>query len=246
MDKFNCILYGESGVGKTPFCGTLAACDKTSPCLLLDVDEGRMSLSGLKVLPTVVSIEEWSDVTQLYKSLSESDWDGLAVILSKLEGRDIPSQAYKSIVVDSGTELEYKLRASLVHAKDTHEGVPDQEHYLKTQERFRRMYRSFRNLPISFVVTAGVRELKEESTGIIKRFPDFQPSLCHDLVRMTDMIVFMSATAEKGDDNKTVWSHHLITSLSQRYVARDRSQTLQPSMKQDKFYWNDVLKGVLD
>lgn len=244
VDKFNCILYGESGVGKTPFCGTLQSCEKTSPCLLLDVDAGSMSLDSVDPRPAVFPIERWMQVQVVYDKMSKQDWSGLAEYMSKETGVDSPALEYKSVVIDSGTELEYNLRQIVIGESGNVE-IPSQPDYLKTQERFRRMYRKFRALPISVVMTAGIRELKEESTGIVKRSPDFQPALAHDLVRMTDFIIFMSVTMEGiGTDAK--WKRHLLTSLSQRFVARSRSDKLPSVMVGDKFYFKDICAKILD
>lgn len=243
MDKFNCILFGESGVGKTPFSGTLQSCAKTSPCLLLDVDMGAMSLDGLKERPVVLPIDKWTQVGVVYDKFKTGDWPSLSEYISKATGLEVPVQEYKSVVIDSGTELEYKLRSSVV-GENTGQEIPSQPDYLKTQERFRKMYRLFRDLPISIVMTAGVRELKEESTGIVKRSPDFQPALAHDLVRMTDLVVFMAVTMSGvGSDAK--WERHLVASLSQRFIARDRSGKLPPVMAAEKFYWDKILKEML-
>lgn len=245
MNKFNCILYGESGVGKTPFAGTLECFEKTSPCLFLDIDMGSMSLDSMKPKPQVFEVEKWSQLTVIYDKLLKRDWENLSRYLSEQGGRDFPVLEYRSIVLDSGTELEYKLRSGIVGANEKGDGeVASQPDYLKTQERFRKMYRAFRNLPVSLVMTAGIRELKEESTGIVKRSPDFQPGLSHDLVRMTDFVFFMSTTMEgMGADAK--WKRQLITSLSQRFVARSRSDVLPRIIEGEKFSWNSLGPKVL-
>ena len=243
-DKFNCIIYGDSGVGKTPFCGTLAAYEKTSPCLFLDVDMGSMSLDDTMSDLMVIPVESFSILESVQKLIAGKKWSELATGLSKRADFEVPVLEYKSLVIDSGTEIEYCLRRSIVGADDRQEGIPDQPHYLKTQERFRSLYRKLRNLPITVVMTAGVRELKEESTGVVKRSPDFQPSLCHDLVRMTDLVMFMSATAE-GTGKDLKWERHLITSLSRRFIARDRSQKLAPLQLAEKFYFRDIGDKIL-
>jgi len=245
MDKFNAILFSESGAGKTPFCGTLQAYEKTSPCLLLDIDRGAMSLNTLKERPIVLPIDRWAQMNIVYDKLKKADWKGLAEYISREIDQDVLVLEYRSVVIDSGTELEYKLRGGVVEANDKGDmEIPSQPDYLRTQERFRKMYRAFRDLPLSLVMTAGVRELKEESTGIVKRSPDFQPALAHDLVRMTDLVMFMSVTMTgAGSDAK--WERHLITSLSQRFIARDRSGKLPPIITGDKFYFAKILDKVL-
>ncbi len=243
MDKFNCILYGESGVGKTPFCGTLQVCEKTSPCLLLDVDMGSMSLDSKNPRPTVLPIDRWSQVQVVFDKLSKKAWGELADYISKETFGEVPVLEYRSVVIDSGTELEYNLRMGVV-GEAGHEEIPSQPDYLKTQERFRKMYRKFRDLPLSLVMTAGIRELKEESTGVVKRSPDFQPALAHDLVRMTDFVIFMSVTME-GIGKEAHWKRHLLASLSQRYIARSRSDKLPSVMEGDKFNFNDICAKIL-
>lgn len=232
-DKFNCLLVGESGVGKTPFAATLEACEQTSPCLLLDVDVGFMSIVD-DPRPSVLRLESWSDVNKVYDLLKKSEWDKLAEV-TKTEVKE-----YKSVVIDSGTELEYMLRSMIV-AEGGGE-IPEQQHYLKVQERFRRAYRKFRDLPMSFIMTAGVREMKDEVAGIIRHFPAFQPALTKDLIRMTDLILFMDVKYDSGEKK---WMRTLQTTLSQRVIARDRSQKLESTIKGEKLFFKDIVAKVL-
>jgi len=146
---------------------------------------------------------------------------------------------YKSVVIDSGTELEYILRQKVL-SEDSSREIPEQTHYLKTQERFRRLYRAFRDLPLTFVMVAGVRELKDDISGITKHSPDFQPALCKDIVRMTDIVLFQNVVIKDKKIFHTLQSH-----VSQRVVARDRSQTLEPLFEAEKLYFADIAKRVL-
>jgi len=231
--KFNCLLVGEAGTGKSPLCATLEHCELTSPCLLLDIDMGSMSIIE-KPLPDIIEVSKWSEVQEVYVALRDKSWGRIA----KLTG--VEPREYKSVVIDSGTELEYKLRSMVVGESGSE--IPEQQHYLKTQERFRSLYRRFRDLPMTFVMTAGVRELKDDVAGIIRHYPAFQPALTKDLNRMTDLILFMDV---KYDADKKVWVRTLQTSLSQKVIARDRSQKLDPIIKGEKLYFGDIAKKIL-
>jgi len=230
-DKFNCLLVGESGVGKSPFCGTLEHCELTAPCLVLDVEMGTMSIIE-KPLPSIIEIDSWSKVSQIYGLLKRKEWSKLA----ELTGREVE---YRSVVIDSGTELEYMLRQYVLH-EDSGREVPEQQHYLKTQERFRRLYRAFRDLPMTFVMTAGVRELKDDVSGIVKHYPAFQPSLTKDIIRMTDLVLFQDVKLKEKK-----WVRTLQTHLSQRIVARDRSQRLSVMYEGEKLYFKEIAEKVL-
>lgn len=232
-DKFNCLLVGESGTGKTPFAATLAACEQTSPCLLLDVDMGSMSIVD-NPSPSIIEIDSWSKAQKVYGLLKKEEWGKLAELTNDT------ARQFKSVVIDSGTELTYMLRSMIVGEAGSE--VPEQQHYLRTQERFRRLYRAFRDLPMTFVVTAGVRELKDDVAGIVRHFPDFQPALTKDIIRMTDLVLFMDV---KYGSTEKKWMRTLQTTLSQRVIARDRSQKLEPVIRGEKLYFKDIVKRVL-
>jgi len=191
---------------------------------------GSMSVIE-KPIPSIIEVDSWSKVQSIYNLLKKSDWKKLA----ELTGREVE---YKSVVIDSGTELEYMLRSSIVG--ETGNEVPEQQHYLRTQERFRRLYRAFRDLPMSFVMTAGVRELKDDVAGIVRHFPAFQPALTKDLIRMTDLILFMGVAVKEKE-----WVRTLQTTLSQRVIARDRSQKLDSLIEGKKLYFEDIVGKVL-
>ena len=230
--KFNCLILGEAGTGKTCFAATLEHCEQTSPCLFLDVDQGTMSVIE-DPRPVIIEINKWEQVGKIHGLLKAQSWDKLAE-LAKSEVKE-----YKSVVIDSGTELEYILRQQVL-SEDSAREIPEQQHYLRVQERFRRLYRAFRDLPLTFVTVAGVRELKDDISGVIKHSPDFQPSLCKDIVRMTDLVLFQNVTMKDRKIFHTLQSH-----LSQRVVARDRSQTLEPLIEREKLYFAEIVKKVL-
>jgi len=183
--------------------------------------------------PTIYEVDSWSDVQRVYGLLKRQEWDVLAELTksARLE--------YKSVVIDSGTELEYVLRRFVMSEGSDNE-IPEQKHYLKTQERFRRLYRAFRDLPLTLVMTAGVRDLKDELAGIVKYYPAFQPALTRDLIRMTDLVLFMDV---KFEDKR--WIRTLQTHISQRVIARDRSQKLESIMKGEKLYMKNIVEKVL-
>jgi len=182
--------------------------------------------------PSIVRVDSWATMQNMYSLLRKQDWSGLA----KVTGREV--EGYRSVVIDSGTELEYILRRLVVQESSAE--VPEQQHYLRTQIRFSSLYRAFRDLPMSFVMVAGVRDLKDDISGIVRHAPEFQPALSKDLVRMTDLVLFQNVAVR---DKK--WVHTLQTHLSQRVVARDRSQRLDSIIEAEKLYFGDIVEKVL-
>jgi len=130
------------------------------------------------------------------------------------------------------------------------EEQPTQPEYLKAQERMRKMYRKFRDLSgMSLVMTAGVRELKDDVAGYIKHYPDFQPQLTKDLLRMTDVVLFMDVASEKGgsDEGKVIrFAQATYSPKNVKVIARDRSGKIGPGIKGEKLYWKEILDKILD
>jgi hypothetical protein len=232
--KFNCLLWGESGVGKTPLAATLAACEQTAPCLLLDVDKGAMSVVE-EPRPTIFRITAWVQVDKIYKLMRDGKWADLAKFVECEQVLE-----YKSIVIDSGTELEVMCR-KLVQSESGNDEIPSQPDYLKAQERFKPLYRHLRDLPcMSMVMTAGVRDLREDVSGIVKYYPAFTPGLVHDLVRMTDLVMYQDT---KEEDKK--WLHILQTHVSRRIIARSRSPKLKSEYKGEKLHFRTLIADMV-
>ncbi len=245
MDKFNCLLYGEAGAGKTPFCGTLEACEKTSPCLFLDVDHGTLSLESVSPKPAIHTVSKWADMQVVYGHLKNQRWEPLAKLIGEPgHTKEGNPKVYKATVIDSGTELVNGLLRSIVEEDDRNDGIPDQAAYLKAQNRMALMWRGFRDLPLSCVMTAGIKDQKDDVAGIVRFFPEFSPGLLHDLQRHSDLILFMNVALESEGATRR-WVRYIQTQPTQRFVARDRSGKLEPQIRGDKLYWADIVKKVL-
>jgi hypothetical protein len=151
---------------------------------------------------------------------------------------------YKSTVIDSGTDLAGNLLRTIVGEDDRNEGVADQAAYQRVQIRFGQLWRSFIKLPLSVVMTAGVKDMKDDISGLVRVYPEFSPGLLHDLQRHSDLILFMNVALESEGTTRK-WVRYIQTQPTQRFVARDRSGRLDPVIKGDKLYWADLLKKVL-
>jgi len=178
LNKFNCLLYGEAGAGKTPFCATLEAYEKTSPCLFLDVDHGTLSLDSVKPKPAVYTVSKWADVQVVYGHVKNKRWPDLGKLIGDAgHTKEGNPKEYKAAVIDSGTELVNGLLRSIVEEDDRNDGIPDQAAYLKAQNKMAMMWRGFRDLPLSCVMTAGIKDQKDDVAGIVRFFPEFSPGL---------------------------------------------------------------------
>lgn len=144
------IIYGESGIGKTHFCGTLPG-----TTLIIAAEA-----NGIKTLARSTNVDN-IDVVNLPEpggSISETakKYDQF---FESLMTRDLP---FDNIVVDSATELANQLMISKTDLTKNG-GAPAQHTYLEVQWAMRRYLRILRDLAVlrnkNVIVTALESEL---------------------------------------------------------------------------------------
>jgi len=137
----NCMVYGESGIGKTMLCSTPPA------PLILSVEGGLLTLAEKDV--PVIEITKREEINEVFKWLSKS--------------KEIK---YKTICIDSLSEVaEVLLAEEMAVQKDGRQA------YGKMAEVMTLLIRSFRDLPMHTVFTAKVRKIVDDNTGTIRYFP---------------------------------------------------------------------------
>ncbi len=95
--KLNVLIYGLTGMGKTALLGTAQECKATTPSLLVDVDGGTVTLSGMDI--DVVRPKNLKDIQEVYDFLRHDN------------------KQYQSVGIDSVTEV-YKLAKRELQGED--------------------------------------------------------------------------------------------------------------------------------
>ena len=148
----NLLIYGESGVGKTHFCGTAADHELTAPLLLVDCEGGTATLRKRKNID-VRRAKTLADVQEIHNELFQYNqgW-------------------YKTVALDSLTEIQdvdmrYIMKQTLQNAKNPDNvdvDVPSPREYGKSRVHVRTIVRAFRDLPLNTIVTCLDQEIREE------------------------------------------------------------------------------------
>jgi hypothetical protein len=203
-------VYGEPGVGKTPFAATALDHKDTRPVLFLDCDGGILSARertdlDVKQVRTEAAIREIGNM--LYASADFS--------------KDPPTMPYKTVVIDTYSELVKlmmgEIMAELVQRRpELPKEVPSQREYLILGERVREITRFYRDLPCNVIFCCHSGDAKNNSNATIF-FPQFTGKLRHDIAGYCDIVGYMTAEVEKG---KT--SRFMQTIRSGQVIARDR------------------------
>jgi hypothetical protein len=175
------LVYGEPGVGKTVFASTAPR-----PILWLESEGGTVSI-GEKAGIDIARVT------------------GLDTYREALTYLQANPDTYKTVVLDSFTETQAAVLKEImkaVHASDPgrDEFSPQYSEWGRLVGVMREIARGFRDLPMHVVITALVREDKDDMTGQLKVRPRLSPALADELPGFMDAVGYMyTATKKRGE-----------------------------------------------
>ena len=138
----NCLVYGESGIGKTTLCATAP-----NP-LILSIEGGLLTLADKDV--PVIELHSVDEINEVYEWLKDSK----------------EADQYETICTDSLSE-----EAEIILAEEMAETTNGQRAYGKMADVMAISIRGFRDLPKHTVFTAKVRKIVDDSSGAIRFYP---------------------------------------------------------------------------
>jgi hypothetical protein len=213
----NMIIYAESGTGKTILAGSSDAVAEMSPVLIADVEGGTFSLRAFYPNVKSVRIKSWDDIATLYNELRRGD------------------HPFKTIVIDSLTELQKVSMTTIMaevikHDADRDPEVPSVREWGKNAEQIRRVVRAFRDLPMNTIFTALVADDKDPKSGKTTYRPSLPGKLAKEVPGYVDLCLYMyrKELPDPEQEGKTKNSRLLLSSATEQYVCKDRSNNLPP------------------
>jgi hypothetical protein len=243
---FNLMIYGDPGIGKTPLVCTVTECESMLPALLIDCDEGTLSVQETEMLDTI-------HLTKMSVEMSREDidnisaWNALEEIYRWLRFGD---HKYRTIILDGGTEVERHCELSCITHGTNYKKSGDHDpelaelaDYRRIQDRMTRMYKRFRDLRtrdshrVNFIATAHEGKRKDENSGKIMSQPLYIGAGTTKVQSAFDIIGRL--TILDNGKKRIIWK------LQPTAKARDRSGNLGDSMDDPsmaKIYEKVVLK----
>ena len=217
-ETFNLLIYADSGVGKTVFAGS-----DEDVLFIAPEDNGTLSAKRMGSSAQKWKVTSWNDISDAYK------W------LSSLE--EIP---FNWVVLDSLTEMQDMcMRQILNEGMEMNPGrdpdVPQLQDWQPYFERFKRMVKSFNDLPVNMLYTALQQDeenedgdkvvlpmLQGKGTQYAKKVSSWMTSFGH-------MRVQRRKTGADEDGNAIYEEFRVIQwKASKTVMAKDRTRCLEP------------------
>lgn len=185
------ILFGYSGVGKTPFAASAQDSPYGRNVLIMDIEGG------------VRSIANREDIKR-FPMTDYKDFNDAFEFLTSKEGKD-----YKTIVFDSLTETQKLSLTGIVNTErkgDTRvaDGVPNMQDWLINTEQIRKFVRTWRDFGnqngVNVIFTALAGEMKDEVSGAVQIQPLLTPRLTLEVPGFVDIVAYMDVGANGRRD----------------------------------------------
>lgn len=203
----NPLVYGYSGIGKTPFWGTGGR-----ELLLMDSDHGIESAIASKAQCDIVSVPGFKELTEIYDYLRYSDdakkryrwvvWDGISLFMDRV--------LIDEVVPDA-------------HAQNPRQSkdVASMREYLIVQNRVSDFVRRFVGLPVNFGMSALVMTAEDPEGNLIyvPMIPGKKGEFSSKIAGYMNIVGYYGMT-QKG-------TRRLLTEHTGHYYARDRFNAIK-------------------
>ncbi len=196
LETIKAVLYGPPGSGKTTMGATFP------DVLILSAESGLLSVRD-KALD-VWSIDSWEDLEEAFAFLKAG------------------GHKYKSVVIDSLTECQKKLNEHIVQKfpgkRRDYEDLMSMSDWGYSMDRFRRMCRAFRDLPLNVVFIALDQKETTEEESITKPALSGK-TLSDELMGWVDAGIYCPGPTKDEDGN--------VKYLGQTIAAKGRRAKLR-------------------
>ena len=206
LDYAKVVLYGPPGSGKTTMGATFP------DVLFLSAESGLLSVRDRKI--DVWEITKWEDLEEAFCFLRGGE------------------HKYKSVVIDSLTEVQKKLNEHIVKKfpgkRRDYEDLMSMSDWGYSMDRLRRMCRAFRDLPLNVVfITLDVTEITEQETFIKPALSG--KTLSDELMGWVDAVVYC-AGPQTDEDGNTRYLGQTVAAKGRRAKIRVPAGTKVPAV----------------
>lgn len=179
LDYAKVVLYGPPGSGKTTMGATFPS------VLFLSAESGLLSIRDRAI--DVWTINEWEDLEEAFAYLRKGD------------------HTYKSVVIDSLTEVQKKLAEYIVRKfpakRRDYEDLMSQSDWGYAIDKLRKMCRAFRDLPLNVVFIALDQTEVSDGTETVTKPALSGKTMAAELLGWVDAAIYCPGPVKDEDGN---------------------------------------------
>lgn len=251
-------VYGNYGVGKTLLAGSAALVPQMQDVLMIDAEAGDLTIHtdsniseeefhGHVDRVRVTTFKEFARVQEYLRLHCTYRDSGNLTKLKELESKlrsdydpDAPPRIYKTVIIDSLTELETFSMYQLLGITD--KTTLDEEtaqaewgEFKRNNTQILRAVRAFRDLPMNLIITGAAAYIQNENKKFI-----YQPALTGKLAKQVqgfmDIVGFLAMVSDgQGGDVR-----RMFVQPGSQYDAKCRF-----SQYKEKYFENPSIKSIL-
>lgn len=224
IEYIKMLVFGESGAGKTTFCGTAQDSELTAPALMIDV-EGGTSVIADKPSIDARAARAMAHVQEIADTLHKHP------------------KYYKTVELDSLTELrdidmgEVMLEQFRKKPETTDLYVPSPREWGKSGARVKEVLRYLKDLPCHVIVTTLAEDRKDERTGKITTEPLLPGQLRKQVPGFFDIVGYLRVMP---DGTRT-----MQFKKTERMMCKDRTKALPDLLEEPTIpkIWDIIFKA---
>jgi AAA domain-containing protein len=211
QESINMLIYGDSGVGKTVFCGT------GERSLILGLESGAISAGRQNSSADLWPVKSWQDVEDCYLYLRDN------------------AHPYKWLHIDSLTDMQEKLLRHIlgkaVAARPNQDpDIPAIQDHQKWQNMLKRFVNDFNDLPVNVCYTALVMRRENEEAEdlmlplILGKDYEISAAICGKM----HVVGYMSSkvVGDESNEEKRRKVRRILFENVPPYFAKDRFDCL--------------------
>jgi len=246
LNTVSCLVYGDSGVGKTTSLRTLPQ----ASTVVAVSERSAIPLRGTR-FAGLLQLGDWEDVELLYTAFANPQ----SLIATELEGQIEAIENAKCLAIDSLSELSDMCIRHIVRVdrpemckersknrstrpQNTYEDQMGLEDWGLYRTRMLNMISAFCHLPIHIVVTCLATWLKDKAGNDTFRTPNLGGKSSRECAAYFDCVLHMEGRTTDGKPER-VWR----TATDGMIVAKDASGLLDPFEETD---WSKLFGKLLN